>query len=75
VSTNLEITYRPHTNLPAVRMVVDGSKHAWDLVAHAMAAKIIPGFNPDRPDPVFDSIMAARAEAAKPKGKNANHRN
>ena len=61
MSTNLQITYRPHANLPAVRMVID-AKHPWDQVAHAMAAKLIPGFDPNRPDAIFDAIMQARLQ-------------
>ena len=69
---SLQITYRPSSAAPTAHLVVDGARHEWTAVWDAMVAKINPKFDPNRPDPVFDSLMKAREEA---RNDNAKRRN
>ena len=49
-----------------VRLTVP-AKHDWGKVGDFMAGKLFPGFDPAKPDPVFDQSMKNLAKRAEEK--------
>jgi hypothetical protein len=72
MSNTIVLTYTAGPGSPSVRLLIDGNKHPWWKVGDHIAAKWIPGFEPNARDPVFDRIMNRREDARR---KSAEQRN
>jgi hypothetical protein len=72
MSNTIVLTYTAGPGSPSVRLLIDGNKNPWWKVCDHIAAKWIPGFDPNAPDPVFDRIMKKRVDEQRKHAKDRN---